>query len=124
MFRFIKTKNNFQRGAILVFALLVMSMIMSITFAVLGILLPKIKIASDPLKSVSAVYAADSGLEWCLYKNRDKPDPPPIQSTLSTGATFTIYFGSNPATCASTEIPLNHRVVGNYSGVARSFEIY
>lgn len=103
-----------------------MVMVMSITFAVLGILLPKIKVASDPLKSVRALYAADSGIEWCLYVNRGGPSPPAIQSPLGNGATLVIYFpasGFTPATCASTETPMNHRVVGTYQNVARSLEI-
>lgn len=71
-------KNSDQRGAILVFSLLILSVVMSISFAVLGIFLPKIKIASDPLKSVTAFYAADSATEWCLHMNTNYSKPTPI----------------------------------------------
>ncbi|MDP3696479.1 MAG: hypothetical protein Q8R55_00420 [Candidatus Taylorbacteria bacterium] len=126
------SKFQYQRGVILVFSLLVMAIIMSITFAVLGILIPKLKIASDPLKSVRALYAADSGMEWCLYANRGKPSPPAITATgphlIGNGAAFIIYYPSagfvQTATCASTQTPLDHRVVGTYQNVARSLEIH
>ena len=100
---------------------------MSISFAVLGIFLPKIKVASDPFKSVFALYAADSGLEWCLYVNRSKPNPPAIQNTLANGSTFSMYYpssGFTPATCAASEAPFDHRSVGTYQDVSRSLEIH
>lgn len=116
-----------QRGSILVFSLLIMSVIISITFAVLGIFLPKLKIAADPLKSAVALYAADSGIEWCLYINRGKPSPPLLPVIGNTGATVAVYYPANQftqATCdPAVEITLNHRSVGTYQGVARSLEI-
>ena len=123
-------QNNRQQGAILVFSLLIMVMIMSITFAVLGIFLPKLKIASNPLRSVVSLYAADSGLEWCLYINRGKPTPEPLPLPTigsNNGVTLVIYYpslGFTQATCASTETPLDHRSVGTYQDVARSLEIH
>ena len=75
--RMLKFKKNNQEGAILVFSLLIMVMIIAITFAVLGIFLPKIKIASNPLKSAIALYAADSAVESCLYNLRKANQPAP-----------------------------------------------
>ncbi len=116
-----------QRGSVLIYAFLIMIMIMSISFGILGIFLPKLRIASDPFRSVFALYAADSGLEWCLYVNRGKPNPPAIQNTLGDLASFVIFYpssGFTVATCAPSESPFDHRAVGTYQGVARSLEIH
>lgn len=123
----INSKNKNQRGSVLVYAFLIMIMIMSTSFAVLGIFLPKIRVASDPFRSVFALYAADSGLEWCLYVSRGKLTPPAIQDILGNGASFLLYYpssGFTPATCGSSELPLDHRSVGVYQDVSRSLEIY
>lgn len=120
-------QNIYQRGSVLIFSVLVMTMIMSITFAVLAIFLPKLRIASDPLKSTAALYAADSGIEWCLYINRGKPSPPPLPTMGNTGVTLAVYYPASSFTTAScdpvAEITLNHRAVGSYQNVARSLEI-
>lgn len=100
-----------------------MGVILTITLALGNILLPKLKTASNAVSSTAAVYAADSALEWCLYTQRGRL-PATGQPTIANGATFAIYFPGSAntlATCASTETPVNHRVVGTYRGVSRSF---
>lgn len=126
----INFKDNKSRGAILVFSILVMVMMISITTAILGIFLPKIRLASSPLRSVVALYAADSGLEWCLYINRAKPTPQPLPLPTigsNNGVQVVIYYpsaGTTVATCDSaTETTLDHRSVGSYQGVARSLQL-
>jgi hypothetical protein len=119
-----------ERGAILVFSLIIMSLMISITFTVMGIFIPKLKIASDPIKSVIAYSVAENGLEWCLYVQRDNPLPPPLPSAITLNgdvASVVVYYpasGFTTATCSSASEPsMNHRAVGSYQGVARSFEI-
>jgi len=114
---------NKQEGSILIYSVLMLGVILTITLALGNILLPKLKTASNAISSTAAGYAADSALEWCLYTQRARL-PATGQPTMANGATFAIYYPGSVntlATCASTETPLNHRVVGSYRGVSRSF---
>jgi hypothetical protein len=115
-----------QRGAILIFSLLILTVILSITFTLMGIFIPKLRIASDPIKSIIALSVADSGLEWCLYNNRANPVPllpPPVFSSGATLAVYSPASGFNLTDCNSGISPLDFRAVGIYQGVARSLEI-
>lgn len=111
-----------QKGSIIIFAVLILGVIMTITLALGAIFLPKLRSATESVGSAGAAYAADSALEWCLYTQRGRL-PASAQPTMSNGATYNLYFGTNPATCAPTETPLNHRAVGTFRGVSRSFII-
>ena len=99
-----------------------MGIILTITLSLANTLLPRLKSTHDALGSVSVIYAADSGVEWCLYTQRGKAPAVP-QPTMSNGATYTILFGVAPATCAPSENPFNHTVTGTYQGVTRAFKI-
>jgi hypothetical protein len=114
-----------ERGAILVYSILVLSFIITIAFSVTAIFLPKLRIASEPIKSIAALEAADSGLEWCLYINRRNPATTPAPPVLLNGAAVTVYYpasGTAVATCNPSQ-NLDYRAVGTYQGVARSLEI-
>lgn len=106
-----------ERGAIIVFTVLMLSTMLAISLTLAAIFLPKIRgVVNAGPGSVGAIYAADSAIEWCIYKNRGYlPDlPPPV---MSNGATYTI----TPSNCATS--PLNHQAVGNYRGVSRSLQV-
>lgn len=112
-----------EKGSILIYSVLMLGVILTITLALGNILLPKLKTASNAINSTTAAYAADSALEWCLYTQRAH-SPAISQPTMANGATFAVYYPGSAntlATCAPTETPLNHRVVGTYRGVSRSF---
>ncbi len=112
-----------EKGSILIYSVLMLGVILTITLAFGNILLPKLKTASNAINSTAASYAADSALEWCLYTQRAR-SPAVGQPTIANGATYAIYFPGSAntlATCAPAETPLNHRVVGTYRGVSRSF---
>ncbi|KKT82511.1 MAG: hypothetical protein A3B99_03005 [Candidatus Yanofskybacteria bacterium RIFCSPHIGHO2_02_FULL_44_12b] len=111
-----------RRGSIVIFTLFVLALVMSISFAILAIFIPKLKIASESIGSTIAAYAADSAIEWCLYSQRGNPNPPPKPTSIG-GATVEIKYGSAVATCSTAEKPLNHSAIGTYYNVARSFEI-
>ncbi len=87
-----------------------------ISLTLSAIFLPKIKSATNASSSVSAIYAADSGIEWCLYTNRGKTPARPTP-TLTNGATYTI----TPSDCMI--VPLNHQAVGTYHGVSRALQV-
>lgn len=110
-----------ERGSILIFAVLMLSVILTITLTLALIFAPKLRSISETASSVKAIYAADSALEWCLYKNRF-PIATEAQPTMANGATYSILdAGGAPSDC--TAQPLNYRTVGSYGGVNRSFEI-
>jgi len=110
-----------QRGSIIIFTILMLSAILAITLTLTRIFIPKIRAITEATDSVSAVYAADSALEWCLYNNREKSPILP-QPVMANGATYQIYNNGSPSTCPGGET-LNYRTVGTFRGVARSFEV-
>ena|SRR3989344_3989949 len=123
--------NENSRGSILIFSVLILGAMLSVMFGILGIFMPKLKIISDPIKSSIAAFAADTGSEWCLYINRGKPNTPPqpvLDANPAGGELVPTYIIYSPAsdftvsTC--TETDLDHRIVGTYQDVARSFELY
>lgn len=96
---------------------------MTITLTLRNIFWLKLRTATQAVNSVVAVYAGDSVLEWCLYSQRGKL-PAREQPTMTNGAISTIYYpgtANTLATCVPAETPLNHRAVGTYRGVSRSF---
>lgn len=113
-----------QKGSIVIFAMLIMAIIISMAIGLVGALALRIRVSIDTIKSGVALHAADSALEWCLYVNRDKPNPPAAPTmTTPSGVIYEIKFGNSNATCAPTEAPLNHRAIGTYKNVSRSLEI-
>jgi len=101
-----KTSNN-QAGVALLFTIILLSIMLSISLALAAIFLPKIRISADTKNSVGAFFAADSATELCLYEARKQIVPNPtltlispayytIASPSSTGADVTI-ISTNPA---------------------------
>lgn len=110
-----------QQGSILIFSVLMLGVILTITLALGNIFLPRLRTSTETINSVAAAYAADSAMEWCLYGNRGKSPSLP-QPTMQNGATYQIYRNGVLSTCPSGET-LNYRTVGTFRGATRSFEI-
>lgn len=104
-----------QNGQMILFVMIILGIMVSISLAIGAIFIPKIKLLSDIKNSVGAVFSAESGLEWCLYNNQIKPVPTPPAPTMSNGATFQL----TPANCSGDTI----RAVGTYKGTVRAFEV-
>ena len=112
-----------QKGSIIIFAVSVLALVVSIAVGIAPIFIAKYRTSQEASRSTVATYVADSGIEWCLYVNRDNPNPP-AKPIFINGATIEVYNPSNnPAACTTAENPLNHRSVGTYQGVSRSFYI-
>jgi|SRR3989344_1659925 len=117
-----KTQNqkpSSQSGVAVIFAVLLVGAILSIVFTLTSIFLPQLKSAGSVKRSVSAAYAAESALEWCLYVNRIGSAAQPIMSngaTLTNGTTGGVFV---PGDCLASPV----RAVGTYEGVVRSFEV-
>jgi len=114
--------NTAQRGSILIFSVLMLGVILTITLSLGNIFLPRLRTSTEAINSVTSIYTADSALEWCLHQQRGIL-PSVSAPTMSIGSTYVLYFGSGLASCASTETPLNHRAVGTYGGVTRSLDL-
>src|SRR3990167_6165382 len=112
-------KNS--KGSIIIFTVLIIASILSITLALTRIFIPRIRSITEATDSIRAVYAADSAMEWCLYTNRGKA-PPLAQPVMADGSTYQIYNGGIPSICPDGET-LNYRTVGTFRGVSRSFEV-
>ena len=113
----IKLKTN--KGVAVIYAVLLMGFFLSIVFTLSAIFIPKLKIAGDVKRSVGALYAAESGIEWCLYVNRMGSTPQPV---MENGATFINGITNAPfveANCSSFPI----KSLGTYRGVTRSLEV-
>lgn len=64
------TKKN--QGFALLFAVLVSSILLTIGLSIFGITLKELAISTASRQSVYAFYAADSGLEFALYRDTKK----------------------------------------------------
>lgn len=125
-----KTIKNFrQKGSVVIYTIFIMIAVMVISLSLMRVLLPKLKLTGESISSVIAFYAADSGMEWCLFSNRDDPAQSPIVPeqplTLNyiTGITIQYYSGNNPTTCPSGAA-IDFRIVGTYRGISRSLEVF
>ena len=98
---------------------LLLSGFMSIVLTLSAIFIPKIKTAAEIKNSSAALYASESGIEWCLYVNRIGSAAFPVMENGAqiingnTGQPF------NSADCLTQPI----KSIGTYQGVTRSLEV-
>ena len=113
-----------QRGSVLITTVLYVSIMLAIVLTITAILLPKLRASSISKNSVVALYAAQSGLEWCLYYIVQGEDPGDLPS-MSNGATITSISSEALALddCEVLEADLPLKVLGVYNGTTRAFEI-
>ena len=121
MFNNIKnSKFKNQRGVAVIITILFITVLSSIVISLAAIILPRIRIAGEVKRSVGAIYAADSAIEWCLYLSKANVASP-IMENLST---YTITPAPNPpVTNCSTPGSPAVKAVGTFQGVTRSLEI-
>lgn len=89
-----KTKNKFilvlkeQKGVSLLFAILILSVVLSIGLGISLIVIQQAKMMGEMGNSVIAFYAADAGIEEFLLSTSTPVDIPP--TALQNGATYQI----------------------------------
>lgn len=113
------TLNPGQRGAAVLISILLVGVLLSIVLTLSLIFTPKIRASSEVKKSSAALYAAESGLEWCLYIYRRGAVAAPV---MSNGASYVNGYTGNPLVagdCSAATI----KVIGTYQGISRAFEI-
>jgi hypothetical protein len=123
-----------QKGSILIFTLLILSAMLAIAFTLSGIFLAKLKTISEATSSTTAIYAAESAVEVCLYEARKNVSygrttlPGGQKTILTNGAFFRIDLGfaGNDVTDSCQSIAgttFQFRATGTYRGVNRAFEV-
>ncbi|OHB16999.1 MAG: hypothetical protein A2913_01345 [Parcubacteria group bacterium RIFCSPLOWO2_01_FULL_40_65] len=105
-------KLNIEQGSVLVYTILTIGVVLSIVFTLTSIFASKLKITSNYSDSITALYAAESGIEWQIYNQLKNPDA--NQPVLTNGATFTLITPSGT-------LPI--KVIGKFRGISRSEEI-
>jgi len=100
-----------QNGQIILLTVLVLAGSMLAASTIAGyLMLLKIRGASDITNSAKAIFAADSGVEWELYKQINNVDYP--KPALSNGADFTTSKDGSMI-----------KSIGSANNVYRAFEI-
>lgn len=117
-----------ERGSIVIYTVMILSAVIMISLTLLKLLVPKFLIVRESVYSTVSFYAADSGMEWCLFSNRNDPllvtIPPKLTGLQAlSGATISYYSNNAPTNC-TYNAPINYRTVGTYNGISRSLEIF
>ncbi|MEX2052895.1 MAG: hypothetical protein WD898_01560 [Candidatus Paceibacterota bacterium] len=111
-------KKN-QQGVAILFAILLVSVLISMVLVFSSIFIPKIRSASDVRKTTAAAYAAESAIEWCIYINEQGSTSLPV---MNNGATFVnAATGILPTEAECATFPVT--IIGTFGGVSRAFEI-
>lgn len=122
-----------NRGQVMLLTVLVLSGTILGATTIAGLLtLYQIRQSTDFINSAKAVYAADSGMEWRLYKFfksdnqicRDCPDggacPAPVMTNINSPADpIRVSCGTVPGVATTTTI----KSTGVSSNSSRAFEI-
>jgi hypothetical protein len=109
-------------GQAIVISILLVGVLLSIVLTLSSIFAPKVRSSSEIKRSSAALYAAESGVEWCLYIKRKDPQPAPPSPVMSNSASYINGFSGNAlfaSDCSADTI----KVMGIYQGVSRTFEI-
>lgn len=118
---FIFSKKN-ESGVSLIFTVFILTGILAISLGIANLMLKEIKMSSNIGYSVTAYYAADTGIEKTLYNARKGSGPCGNGETLSIdpSCTFLVQIAQvgNPP-----DTPYIIKSVGNYKGVRRGVEI-
>lgn len=105
-----------QSGQAMLITVLILSGTMLAATTVAGLLMTyQIRQATNITDSTKAIFAADAGIEWALYrsfKNANYPMP-----TFGNGASVTLVF------TPPTGFPTSVKSTGNAGKVARAFEL-
>jgi len=108
-----KIGNN-QNGIALLLTIVIMSVVMLMAALIANIVLTQLKLSGDIGDSVSAIYAADSGVEWSLYQIRQDASPP--SPYMSNGASISV-------TVSGVFPNFTIKSLGSYRSVKRQFEV-
>jgi four helix bundle protein len=115
------TLNPNSDGQALVISILIVGFLLSIALTLSALFIPKIRATSETGKSSAALYAAESGLEWCLYVYKHGAVAAPVMGNLATFLNGNINPPA-PLTAADCLTP-PVKILGTYQGISRALEI-
>ena len=115
--KFFKKKfrqNMAQKGIALLLTVIIISIVLLIATLIANIVITQLKLAGDINDSTTAIYAADSGVEWQLYQIRNGVSVP--APAMSNGATVSVtVVGASPN--------FTIKSLGSFRNVSRKFQV-
>lgn len=118
-----------QRGSIIIFSVLILTVVTAATMTLTAIFVPKIRTVGETVNSAVAIFAADSAAEMCLYEARQQPTTLVTRPLMTNDSTFTIASISASPLDITTDCTIlgsgsfGFRAVGTYNGVSRALEL-
>lgn len=107
-------KNNRENGIALLLTVIILSVVALVAVLIANIVIVQLRLARDIGDSQTAIYAADSGVEWQLYQTRKGVSV--TSPVMSNGATIeTIVTGVTPN--------FTIKSLGSYQSVKRQFDV-
>jgi len=111
-------KNKSQRGISILFAISILSVVLSIGLGVSSILVGQMKTIREMGYSVVAFYAADNGIEEILLMT----SPSDISKTQLDGAEYEVIVKNDEdPNCDAANFCI--KSIGSYKGTKRAIEI-
>jgi Tfp pilus assembly protein PilX len=105
-----------EKGVAVLITVVIISIVMLVATLIANIVATQLKLASDIADSITAIYAADSGVEYKLYQIRKEGNTANAEFSLSNGATVSV--------AVSGTLPnLTIKSLSSYRAVKRQFEI-
>lgn len=112
-----KTKNT--KGISILFAVLILSVVLSIGLGLGSILVGQTKTIRQAGYSVVAFFAADAGIEEILM---NYPPVDILETTLPNGASYSVFVNASTTPgCAAQNYCI--KSLGGYKGTSRAIEI-
>ncbi|MDD5144688.1 MAG: hypothetical protein PHW72_01020 [Candidatus Pacebacteria bacterium] len=116
----LEDKKEKQKGTSILFAVLVLSLVLSVSFGIANILMFQIKILKEVGHSVAAFYAADAGIEKVLM---ERHSPQNLEENLSNGASFRVIVTAGGSGNCPESINFCIKSIGSFGGTRRAIEI-
>jgi len=125
-------RTTTERGSILVYTMLTMASMLAIGLTLNALFISKFRLAAAARNATVALYAADSGVEMCLYEARTMTDDSPL--VLGNGASLKILDAapgnaditddcSSLAGLGTASQPFGFQSTGTFRGTTRALEI-
>lgn len=125
--KFLKLNN--QEGIALLLTMLILAGILAITIGIANLMITEIRLSSLTGQSVTAYYAAESGIEKALYEDRkgsyDPPAPPSGPTTLytSTDPAYNVSVTTEEDSETPGNMIVTYKSIGSYKKTNRSIEV-
>lgn len=105
-----------EKGIAVLMTVTIISVVILIATLIANIVMTQLKLANDIADSITAIYSADSGIEYKLYQIRKESNTENAEFSLSNGAMVSVTV--------SGALPnLTVRSLGSYHSVKRQFEV-